>query len=132
MKPTWPPSATTSAAPPIPNATAPSRGPLPRPHQPQHPVRPILSTPAKIIADNFRIKIESNSVVAEALPELIGNLSRKAFRDDPEHQEKRLAGLPNYRLSAFQPALPGAVITALVDRRQYGYTKERNHPMMNF
>jgi len=65
-----------------------------------------LRLDAKIIADNFRIKIEGGGVVAAALPGLIDNMSRKAFWDDPGTHENLLAGLPNYRLSKFQPALP--------------------------
>jgi ATP-dependent Lhr-like helicase len=55
-------------------------------------------------------------VVTETLPGLIDNMSRQAFWDDPETQEKLLTGLPNYRLSKFQPALPDQFAAEMVGR----------------
>jgi ATP-dependent helicase Lhr and Lhr-like helicase len=60
----------------------------------------------KIVADNFRLKIEGDSVGPSTV-----NLSLKAIRDqsfwdDPSIQSFILSELPEYRLSKFQTALP--------------------------
>ncbi len=71
---------------------------------------------AKVVADNFRIKIEGSGIVSETLPALIGNMARKCFWEERENRESILAALPNYRLSKFQPALPEVYAAEMVGR----------------
>ena len=75
-----------------------------------------LQLDAKIVADNFRVKIEGTGVVSEALPELIENLARPDFWSDPDHRRRILDALPDYRLSKFQPALPERYAAEMVGR----------------
>jgi ATP-dependent helicase Lhr and Lhr-like helicase len=68
----------------------------------------------KIVADNFRLKIEGDSVGPSTV-----NLSLKAMRDQsfwdhPSTQSFILSELPEYRLSKFQQALPALFSLELV------------------
>ncbi|RJP85372.1 MAG: DEAD/DEAH box helicase [Desulfobacteraceae bacterium] len=60
----------------------------------------------KVIADNFKLKIESNGSSFEPLEKMIRNLSKKDYWEDSETVKLILQKLPEYRLSKFQQALP--------------------------
>ena len=75
-----------------------------------------LQLDAKIVADNFRVKIEGTGVVSEALPALIHKMARPDFWSDPDHWRRILDALPDYRLSKFQPALPDRYAAEMVGR----------------
>jgi len=61
----------------------------------------------KIIADNFKLKIEGDSVGYATLSLAIAQMSEPAFWKTPAIQHFLLSHLPEYRLSKFQRALPG-------------------------
>ena len=58
-----------------------------------------------IIPDNFVVKIRGNVTSASCL-EAIQQISQPEFWDDNETWQHVTAGLPNYRLSKFQPLMP--------------------------
>lgn len=60
----------------------------------------------KIVADNFRLKIEGDSVSSTTLSLAIAHLSDDAFWNDPSTKHFIFEQLPEYRLSKFQQALP--------------------------
>ena len=60
----------------------------------------------KITADNFRLKIEGDSVGPNTLNLSIKDLKTQHFWDSPSTQNFILYELPDYRLSKFQQALP--------------------------
>jgi len=60
----------------------------------------------KIVADNFRLKIESAEGAVGDLREPLGRMASPSFWDDGENRQRLLASLPEYRLSKFQRALP--------------------------
>ncbi|MDJ0691188.1 MAG: DEAD/DEAH box helicase [Xenococcaceae cyanobacterium MO_188.B32] len=60
----------------------------------------------KIIADNFKLKIEGNGFTPQSLRQIITNLSTDDFWQDSSTRSFIKANLPNYRLSKFQSALP--------------------------
>lgn len=60
----------------------------------------------KIVADNFRLKIEGSGLTPQSLRQIIANLSSDDFWKDSLTQSYIKANLPNYRLSKFQFALP--------------------------
>ena len=60
----------------------------------------------KIIADNFRLKIEGDSVSPTTLSLAIAQMSDNAFWNDPSTKRFIFEQLPEYRLSKFQQALP--------------------------
>jgi len=62
----------------------------------------------KIIADNFRLKIEGNSVSLATLNSAIEQMSHDAFWSNPSTKRLIFEQLPDYRLSKFQQALPAA------------------------
>jgi len=60
----------------------------------------------KIVTDNFRIKIEGDSVGPATLGLALRAMGNQAFWDVPSLQRFILSELPEYRLSKFQQALP--------------------------
>jgi ATP-dependent Lhr-like helicase len=60
----------------------------------------------KIVADNFRLKIEGNSVGPATIGLALEKMQTREFWDDPSVQGFILSELPEYRLSKFQQALP--------------------------
>ena len=60
----------------------------------------------KIVADNFKLKIEGSEITSQSLKQIIFNLSSNNFWEDSSTQSYIQANLPNYRLSKFQSALP--------------------------
>lgn len=60
----------------------------------------------KIVADNFKIKIEGDSVGRATVNLAIQEISKPLFWHNPKTTEFVLSQLPEYRLSKFQPALP--------------------------
>ena len=60
----------------------------------------------KVVADNFRLRIEGDGLAFTTLCQAIDVMRMRAFWDDPSHQRGVLARLPAYRLSKFQRALP--------------------------
>ena len=60
----------------------------------------------KIVADNFRLKIEGDSVSSTTQSLAIAHLSDDAFWNEPSTKRFICEQLPEYRLSKFQQALP--------------------------
>ena len=60
----------------------------------------------KIVADNFRLKIEGDSVGPNTLNLSLKEIRTQQFWHNPTTQSFILSELPNYRLSKFQQALP--------------------------
>jgi Lhr-like helicase len=60
----------------------------------------------KIVADNFRLKIQGDSVSATTLSLAIAQMSNDAFWNAPSTKRFIFEQLPEYRLSKFQQALP--------------------------
>lgn len=60
----------------------------------------------KIVADNFKLKIEGSGVTPQSLKQIIVDLGSNGFWEDSSTQSYIQANLPNYRLSKFQSALP--------------------------
>jgi ATP-dependent helicase Lhr and Lhr-like helicase len=60
----------------------------------------------KITADNFKLKIEGDSLGVAALFSAIEQMRDRKFWHSPTTQEFILTHLPEYRLSKFQRALP--------------------------
>ena len=60
----------------------------------------------KIVADNFKLKIEGSGVTSHLLLQSISDLSTEDFWRDSSTRSFLSANLPNYRLSKFQSALP--------------------------
>jgi ATP-dependent helicase Lhr and Lhr-like helicase len=60
----------------------------------------------KVTADNFRLKIEGDSVSATTLSIAIAKMGKATFWNSPTTQNWILEQLPDYRLSKFQRALP--------------------------
>jgi hypothetical protein len=60
----------------------------------------------KIISDNFKLKIEGDSVGYATLSLAIAQMSTPTFWEAPATQRFILSQLPEYRLSKFQRALP--------------------------
>lgn len=60
----------------------------------------------KIVSDNFKLKIEGNSVGAATLDLAIARTKDRNFWDSSETQNFIYSQLPEYRLSKFQRALP--------------------------
>lgn len=60
----------------------------------------------KIVADNFKLKIEGNSVSPTTLSLAINQMNNNAFWSEPSIKRFIFEQLPEYRLSKFQQALP--------------------------
>ena len=60
----------------------------------------------KIVADNFRLKVEGDSISPTTLSLAIAQMSSKAFWNEPSTQRFIFEQLPEYRLSKFQKVLP--------------------------
>ena len=60
----------------------------------------------KIVSDNFKLKIEGNSVGAATLDLTIARIKDKNFWENSDTQNFMYSQLPEYRLSKFQRALP--------------------------
>jgi ATP-dependent helicase Lhr and Lhr-like helicase len=60
----------------------------------------------KVVADNFRLKIEGDSVSATTLSLAIAKMREDSFWNSPATQSWILEQLPEYRLSKFQRVLP--------------------------
>ena len=60
----------------------------------------------KIVADNFKLKIEGSGITLQPLKQIIFRLSSDDFWKDTSTQSYIKVNLPNYRLSKFQSALP--------------------------
>ncbi len=60
----------------------------------------------KVVADNWRLRIEGNGVSHETVAQAILDMSNTAFWEDLDVWQRIIASVPPYRLSKFQPALP--------------------------
>jgi ATP-dependent helicase Lhr and Lhr-like helicase len=60
----------------------------------------------KVVADNFRLKIEGDSVSSTTLSLAIAKMREASFWNNPATQNWILEQLPEYRLSKFQRVLP--------------------------
>jgi ATP-dependent Lhr-like helicase len=68
----------------------------------------------KIAADNFKLKIEGDSVGQATLGLAIAQMKTAAFWENPSTQQFIQNQLPEYRLSKFQRALPEAYALELI------------------
>jgi ATP-dependent Lhr-like helicase len=68
----------------------------------------------KIAVDNFKLKLEGNSLGFSTLSAAIDRMCHRAFWQDEETQHFMLSQLPQYRLSKFQQALPEAYSLEMV------------------
>ncbi|HEY9770527.1 MAG TPA: helicase-related protein [Coleofasciculaceae cyanobacterium] len=69
----------------------------------------------KIVADNFKLKIEGSGLTPQTLQQTIVYLSTKDFWQDASTKSFIKANLPNYRLSKFQSALPANYSLEIVE-----------------
>ncbi|MDH5674422.1 MAG: DEAD/DEAH box helicase [Myxococcales bacterium] len=60
----------------------------------------------KVVADNFQLRLEGDSVTHKAIDEIIERMRTPAFWTDRSFWSRVMAELPEYRLSKFQRALP--------------------------
>ncbi|MEE8522589.1 MAG: DEAD/DEAH box helicase [Thermoanaerobaculia bacterium] len=67
-----------------------------------------------VVADNFRLKIEGTGVSHGAVKEAIDAISAPGFWRDSERLAEISRGLPEYRLSKFQRALPAWCSTEML------------------
>jgi ATP-dependent helicase Lhr and Lhr-like helicase len=70
----------------------------------------------KVVADNFQLRVEGNSVTPQALSEILDRMRTDAFWNDRSVWGPILAGLPEYRLSKFQRAMPSECSEEIVAR----------------
>ncbi len=70
----------------------------------------------KVVADNFQLRIEGDSVTPQALFEVVDRMRTNAFWSDRSVWGPIYAGLPEYRLSKFQKALPQEFSEEMVGR----------------
>jgi ATP-dependent Lhr-like helicase len=70
----------------------------------------------KVVADNFQLRIEGDSVTHQALFEIIDRMREERFWSDRSVWGPILADLPEYRLSKFQKALPQEFSEEMVAR----------------
>ena len=68
----------------------------------------------KIVADNFRLKIEGDSVGPNTLNLSLREMRTQRFWADPATQSFILSELPEYRLSKFQQALPNLLSLEMI------------------
>ena len=69
----------------------------------------------KIVADNFKLKIEGSGLTDQSLRQIIFNLRTKDFWQDSSTQSFIRANLPQYRLSKFQLALPASYSLEMIE-----------------
>ena len=60
----------------------------------------------KVVADNFVLRIEGDSVEPGSLTAAIGAIGTRAFWDEPRNWNDVVSRMPEYRLSKFQRAMP--------------------------
>jgi ATP-dependent helicase Lhr and Lhr-like helicase len=70
----------------------------------------------KVVADNFQLRVEGDSVTPQALVEILDRMRSAAFWSDRSVWGPILAGLPEYRLSKFQRAMPSECSDEIVSR----------------
>lgn len=68
----------------------------------------------KIVADNFRLKIEGDSVGPNTLNLSLREMRSQRFWESPTTQSFILSSLPEYRLSKFQQALPNLLSLEMI------------------
>ncbi len=73
-----------------------------------------LQSDWKVIADNFRVKIEGDGLTFKRIQSIIDTMVEETFWNEPATWTKILQSLPEYRLSKFQQALPQAYSTEMV------------------
>lgn len=73
-----------------------------------HTLRYVFSTLGgfKVMADNFQLRLEGESVTHGAVEEIIQRMRQDAFWQDRSVWSRIMGSLPEYRLSKFQRALP--------------------------
>ncbi len=60
----------------------------------------------KVVADNFRLRVEGDGITHGTVERAIVDLAREGFWEDLDLWQRILESMPVYRLSKFQPALP--------------------------
>ena len=80
----------------------------------------------KIVADNFKLKIEGSEITAQSLKQTIFKLSSDDFWKDVSTRSYIKANLPNYRLSKFQSALPANNSFEMVENYLLDISKTTN------
>ena len=70
----------------------------------------------KVVADNFQLRIEGEDATPLALSKALEAIARGGFFAADETGAALMAGLPPFRLSKFQPLLPGRFAREVVGR----------------
>jgi ATP-dependent Lhr-like helicase len=70
----------------------------------------------KVVADNFQLRVEGESVTPQAILEIVDRMREDAFWNDPKLWSQVLGDLPEYRLSKFQRAMPQEFAEEIVGR----------------
>lgn len=70
----------------------------------------------KVVADNFQLRLEGDSVTHKAIDEIIERMRTPAFWTDHSIWGRIMGELPEYRLSKFQRALPEEFSEEMVGR----------------
>lgn len=70
----------------------------------------------KVVADNFQLRVEGDSVTPQALFEILDRMRTDAFWIDRSAWGPIFGGLPEYRLSKFQKAMPEECSEEIVAR----------------
>jgi ATP-dependent Lhr-like helicase len=70
----------------------------------------------KVVADNFQLKVEGDSVTPQALLDIIDRMRTDTFWTDRNVWGPIYANLPEYRLSKFQKAMPSECAEEMVAR----------------
>lgn len=70
----------------------------------------------KVVADNFELRVEGTSVTHQAVLDVVDRLRGDAFWTDRNVWAPIFAGLPEYRLSKFQRAMPSECADEMIGR----------------
>lgn len=70
----------------------------------------------KVVADNFQLRVEGDSVTPQALVQILDRMRTDAFWSDRSIWAPILGNLPEYRLSKFQRAMPSECSEEIVAR----------------
>ncbi|PZO41933.1 MAG: DEAD/DEAH box helicase [Pseudanabaena frigida] len=79
----------------------------------------------KIVADNFKISIESPDASVQSLRYVLDQVRSNFDWQSSEHRTEILAQLPPYRFSKFQPLLPDPYSVEIIERYLLNWEKTR-------
>lgn len=70
----------------------------------------------KVVADNFSLRVTGDGVTHGAVQDCVLKIVADGFWESPSYTKEIRQRLPEYRLSKFQQALPGAMASEMVGR----------------